>query len=959
MEEKLILVVSKHHRFGWKFYIYWAKSLKNGSVEILGVPEAKKEEQRGTPEIDVKLIKLIDEVTDTALMKAYSRTKSLADFIKEVSRETIDKYIRPRIEINIRRVIALALQSTLPIYLRTGITHKTLAESDRITILPAFSQCLFNFLKDESGVRYFISLTNEENEISLQRKPAFVLSHEPCIILLGKNIHRVENMEAKKLIPFFDKKYIAVPAASETAYIQSFVLKTIPRYEVKIDGLEMTQLFPSRKAVLTLDEDFYQQLTVFLHFHYDNIKINPALRKMKFVELKEIDGHETICWFLRDSDWEKRLVNKLLELGLRLEGDNAFYTNDTTSLIRWLNTNIHNLSDFVIEQKINKIYYTGSITLQSKIDMKIDWFDIEIEVILENFRIPFSHFGKHILNGNIEYVLPDKSVLVLPEEWFLRYSNLFLHGNETEKGIRMHKMHAGLLNESVNELFSEKIKQELQKFNQLPEERPVPSPHLNAILRPYQKQGFYWLAHLYEKGLGGCLADDMGLGKTLQTIALLDYVYSKAGQNETLPDLMNQLPLFTLQESTLPASLVVVPKSLLHNWHNELKKFDTDLNVYVYAGNQRIQTKDIGRIFDRHQIIITSYSLLRADIEYLKVYHFHYIILDESQYIKNPDSLLYQSILKLKSFHKLVLTGTPIENSLYDLWAQFNFINPGLLGTSVFFKNNYIQPIKEKNQTKELALQQLIQPLFLRRTKDEVALDLPPLSQEIVICDMTESQREIYDIEKYRIRNVLLENREKPSGNNFIALQGLMRLRLLANHPSLIYSDYQEDSGKFDQIMLYLEILRESGHKVLIFSSFVKHLKLLSARFEQEGWDYAMLTGQTSNREAEINKFNNKSDVNCFFITLKAGGTGLNLTAADYVFIIDPWWNPAAEAQAFSRAHRIGQDKKVMVYRFISSETIEEKIMLLQQSKRQLFDTFIASNNPLDLLDRNEIAELL
>jgi len=974
VEEKLIFVVSKHHRFGWKFYIFWAKTLKNGGVEILGVPEAKKEEQRGMPEIDVKLIKLIDEVTDTALMKAYSKTKSLADFIKEVSQETIDKYIRPRIEINIRRVINSMKERTLPIYLRTDISHKTLSESDRITILPALSQCLFNFVKDENGLRYFISLTNEEQEMSLQQKPAFVLSQEPCIILLGNKIHRVENIESKKLMPFFDKSHIAVPAASETAYIQTYVLKTIPRFEVKIEGLDMTQLFPSRKAMLTLDEDFYQQLTLFLHFHYDNLKINPALRKTKFVELKEIDGNETICWFTRDLEWEQRLVNRLFELGLRLEGDNGFQAPSNSpergeqptpfggvggGLIRWLNTNIHNLSDFTIEQKINKIYYTGSITLQSKIDIKIDWFDIEIEVVLDNFRIPFSRFGKHILNGNIEYVLPDKSVLVLPEEWFQRYSTLFLHVEETEKGIRLHKMHAGLLNESVSELFSEKVKHELQKFNQLPEERPVLSTHLNAILRPYQKQGFYWLAHLYEKGLGGCLADDMGLGKTLQTIALLDYVYSKIGKNETLPDSTNQLPLFALQESTLPASLIVVPKSLLHNWHYELKKFDADLNVYVYTGNQRIQTKDIGRIFNQYQIIITSYSLLRVDIEYLKAYHYHYIILDESHYIKNSDSLLYQSIQKLHSSHKLVLTGTPIENSLHDLWAQFNFINPGLLGTSVFFKNNYIQPIKENNKNTELALQQLIQPLFLRRTKDEVAPELPPLSEEIILCDMTESQQEIYDMEKYRIRNILLENRENPSGNNFIALQGLMRLRLLANHPSLVYADYREDSGKFDQIMLYFEILRESGHKVLIFSSFVKHLKLLSARFEQEGWDYAMLTGQTADREAEINKFNPKSDVNCFLISLKAGGTGLNLTAADYVFIIDPWWNPAAEAQAFSRAHRIGQAKNVMVYRFISSETIEEKIMLLQQSKRQLFDTFIASNNPLDLLDWQEIEALL
>ena len=978
-KEKLILVVSKHHRFGWKFNIYWAQEQKNGSVEILGVPDATKEEQKGIPEIDLKLIKLIDEVSDRSLMKAYSRSRNTVQFRNEVSQDTCEKLIRPRIEINIRRVISLAQQSSLPVYLREDITHKTLAGNNRVHILPSPAYCLFNFVKDANGLRYFISLINEEHEISLQRKPAFILSQEPCIILLGNKIHRVENIESKKLVPFLNKKYISVPVAAEKAYIQTFILNTIPRYEVKIEGLEMTELCPVRKAILTLEEDFYQQLTLSLHFHYDKNKINPVLRKTKFVELKEIDGKETICQFVRDLDWEKQLINKLLYLGLRLEGDNMFYPKEEApfnspeggektspsdspegsfGLINWLNTNRQHLSDFIIEQKLDRIFYTETITIQSKLEINIDWFDIDIEVEFANFTIPFSRFRKHILSGNSEFVLPDKSVFVLPDEWFRHYHYLFIHGRETEKGIRISSMHVGLLNESVNELFSEKTKQKLQQLKQLPDEHPVPSPHLNALLRPYQKEGFYWLVHLYNTGLGGCLADDMGLGKTLQTITLLDYIYANAGKKETLPDSIGQLPLFAQQESILPASLIVVPKSLLHNWQNELKKFDAGLKVYVHAGNKRIQSKDIGKLFNRYQVIITSYSMVRADIEYLKAYPFHYIILDESQFIKNPDSLLYESIQKLYSSHKLVLTGTPIENSLSDLWAQFNFINPGLLGAFSFFKNNYIQKIKEKNKRAEQALQQLIQPLFLRRTKEEVTPDLPQLSQEIVYCDMTESQQAIYELEKNRIRNILLENRENPDGNHFIALQGLMRLRLLSNHPALIDPAYRDDSGKFDQIMLYLETMKDSGHKVLIFSSFVKYLKLLASRFEQEGWNFAMLTGQTVNREAEINKFAKDKEVNSFLISLKAGGTGLNLTAADYVFIIDPWWNPAVEAQAISRAHRIGQDKNVMVYRFISSDTIEEKIILLQQAKIQLSDTFITSNNPLEQLNKEEIEDL-
>ena len=416
---------------------------------------------------------------------------------------------------------------------------------------------------------------------------------------------------------------------------------------------------------------------------------------------------------------------------------------------------------------------------------------------------------------------------------------------------------------------------------------------------------------------------------------------------------------FTEFQSTLPASLVVAPTSLLHNWKNELKKFAPDLKIYIHAGIKRLKTVDIEKIFKHYQIIITSYGTIRSDIDYLKLYAFHYIILDESQYIKNPDSVLYKSIKQLNSSHKLTLTGTPIENSLLDLWAQFNFINPGLLGSLSFFKENYVAKItKEKKKSAEESLLKLIQPFLLRRTKEEVTPDLPPLSQEIVYCDMTESQEEIYEKEKNTIRNQLLKNKDFFAKNRFVALQSLMKLRLLSNHPVLVDSNYAESSGKFDQIVLYFESIKESGHKVLIFSSFVKHLKLLAAYFDEKAWKYAMLTGQTQKREEEIDKFVKSDDVNCFFISLKAGGTGLNLTAADYVFIIDPWWNPAAEMQALSRSHRIGQDKNVMVYRFISGDSIEEKILHLQNLKMQLSETFVTSNNPLDDLNEQEIAVL-
>lgn len=325
---------------------------------------------------------------------------------------------------------------------------------------------------------------------------------------------------------------------------------------------------------------------------------------------------------------------------------------------------------------------------------------------------------------------------------------------------------------------------------------------------------------------------------------------------------------------------------------------------------------------------------------------------------------MYKAVKQIVAEHKLVLTGTPIENSLSDLWAQFDIINEGMLGTFSSFKKAYIHPIiNKKSKEKEEVLLKIISPFLLRRTKEEVASELPPLVEEVILCDMSDEQKSWYEKERSRIRNSLIENiveHTNLSANrySFLALQGLTRLRLLANHPILMDKEFIGASGKFEQVVMQLESLRAGKHKALIFSAFVKHLHLFSDYFDQQSWKYAMLTGATVDREKEITRFRERDDINCFFISLKAGGLGLNLTAADYVFILDPWWNPAAEMQAVSRAHRIGQEKNVMVYRFISTDTIEEKIVTLQKEKSQLAATFINTNRIMHL-SMKEVDELL
>jgi len=406
-------------------------------------------------------------------------------------------------------------------------------------------------------------------------------------------------------------------------------------------------------------------------------------------------------------------------------------------------------------------------------------------------------------------------------------------------------------------------------------------------------------------------------------------------------------------------SLIIVPASLIYNWENEIKRFVPEMKVYSYKGNQRKKSTTWFQNFD---IILSSYHTIRQDIDLVSSFSFHYIILDESQVIKNPASMLYKTMIRLRSEFKLVLTGTPVENSLTDLWTQLNFVNPGLLGDLSFFRREFAKPIEQLgDDEKEVKLRKIIKPFILRRTKEMVAPDLPPITEQTVFCDMTEEQNKLYDEEKSAVRNSILKNIESNGleKSAIVVLQGLMKLRQISNHPLMTYDDYAYGSGKFETVLQDMESVISEGHKILVFSSFVKHLELYATEFKKKRIQFTMLTGASTNREKIVNSFQNDDENKIFLISLKAGGVGLNLTAADYVFILDPWWNPASEVQAMSRAHRIGQDKSVFVYRYITSNSIEEKIVRLQEKKSKLADTFISSNNPLKDLDLQHILDII
>ncbi len=440
---------------------------------------------------------------------------------------------------------------------------------------------------------------------------------------------------------------------------------------------------------------------------------------------------------------------------------------------------------------------------------------------------------------------------------------------------------------------------------------PAP-PSLETILRPYQKHGFYWLAHLGKFGFGGVLADDMGLGKTLQVLTLLLKLKKKQGAG--------------------PA-LLVAPKTLVYNWELEIRKFTPGLKHLLHTGPDRTRTPDA---FHERELVITSYALVRLDLALLKGVHWNYLILDEAQAIKNPRAQTTRAIKEIAADHRLSMTGTPVENSPVDLWSQFDFLMPGFLGGLKEFKDRCAGDARGALEE----LRKTTGPFILRRLKSQVCLELPLKSEITRFCEFTEGQKRLYDQALLNARKSLAESELDAAGSPMAihVLTLLLRLRQIACHPSLApdVDDDSCDSGKHEAVLNAAGEILAEGHKILIFSQFTGHLKLMKKSFEERRWGVHYLSGETRDRMAVIENFKSSEEPCVFFISLKAGGLGLNLTDASYVFLLDPWWNPAVENQAIDRCYRIGQENPVTVYRFITKGSIEEKVSELKEVKARM-----------------------
>jgi SNF2 family DNA or RNA helicase len=549
------------------------------------------------------------------------------------------------------------------------------------------------------------------------------------------------------------------------------------------------------------------------------------------------------------------------------------------------------------------------------------------------------------LRGETVVDLGNGETGLLPQDWLAQHARMLELGDTgraKDDALHFHSAHAQLLDELLEQCPDQprdflELRQKFKTFAGVTP--PEPPAAFTGTLRPYQREALGWFDFLASFGFGGVLADDMGLGKTIQALA-----WMALGQ----------------ERGVTGPNLVVAPTSLLFNWRDEAARFAPGVRVLTYAGSGRggLETH-----FQDHDLILTTYGLLRRDVEILRETPWRCVILDESQAIKNPDSQTAKAARLLPAEHRLCLTGTPLENRVDELWSQMQFLNPGLLGSRQSFEHRFAKPLAQGDTEAKDMLQRFLKPFLLRRTKDAVAKDLPDKQESVIHCEMTEAQAKIYERLHVHYRAEILAAVETKGlqHSQIKVLEGLLRLRQAACHPALV-GEEGAGSGKLEELATLVADVVAEGHKALIFSQFTRFLSHIRAKLREIGVDHEYLDGRTplKTREKRVASFQSPDGPPVFCISLKAGGVGLNLTAADYVFIMDPWWNPAVEAQAVNRAHRIGQDKKVFAYRLISQDSIDEKVLALQQEKKDLADALLdGATTSIGALTKEDLERLL
>jgi superfamily II DNA or RNA helicase len=916
-------------------------------------------------ETDFQLIKWMDDMQQDAVVKKLN-TKKLKpkDYLRKIyDPKTGNKDIQAEIEYRLEVLRAKVLDH---------LKDKRLFEMGNdgnpiwreITIMPEKASVLFHFRRNEENTHYFPTIKYREQKLEWQYKNAYLICHEPAWLVVDYNLYRFEkNVDGKKLHPFLNKKFIVIPKKVEQQYYHKFVTQLVASFDVYAKGFDIKVERSQPKPILNLSDlpgspklDLFgngleseeeDKIVFNLCFQYGDYIFRAEEKASNSVELEQVGDDYIFHKVIRDPEMEKNIGESLKDMGLPVRA--ARYALEKSKAFGWINIYQEQLDALGIKiQQVTgnkgKRYFIGHARITVDVKENIDWFDVNAVIQFGSFKIPFHKIRKLLLQGKTEFELPNGEIAVIPESWFIHYSEIFAFLEDQEEADRplvLKKHHIALAQElQTNNLVQLTLSKKLDKLRDFSSIDDYDLPlTFKGELRPYQKAGYNWLRFLKEYRFGGCLADDMGLGKTVQTLALL------AHEKETNPD---------------STSLLVMPTSLIYNWELESKKFTPGLRILTYTGTHR--SKD-HRQFAEYDLVLTSYGITRLDVDILKVFYFNYVILDESQAIKNPGSIISKAVGELNCKHRLILTGTPVENGTMDLWSQMNFINKGLLGSQGVFKKQFLLPIEKKNdKDKAIKLASMIKPFIMRRLKTQVATDLPEKVINLKYSTMTPEQESAYEKVKGYYREKIVKELASPGSKNkqFTLLRGLTQLRQLANHPKLTDPTYEGDSGKLEDVIHMLHATASEGHKVLVFSQFVRHLAIVKAYLDKEQMPYAYLDGATKDRQGQVETFQQNDKVKIFLISLKAGGVGLNLTKAEYVFLLDPWWNPAVESQAIDRAHRIGQENKVIIYKFITRDTVEEKILALQERKMILAGELINTEESfIKSLSKEDIEALL
>jgi len=766
-------------------------------------------------------------------------------------------------------------------------------------------------------------------------------------VLKGDSLYLLDKLQVLNVIELFKKNNNQLTIHhSKFKEFKTKVLSVLEE-KIQIDYKDVKLATPKQLAQQGFNEE--PEKIIYLSDADGNVMIIPVMRygdvEIPIRTKKQIyssDGLGTDFSVKRKDVDEEQFMTLLLkqhpDFIEQLENDLHYFYLDKKYFLQeewFLNTfeiwRDYNITVFGFNEIEGNKLNPNKVNIDIKVLSGINWFNANIQVRFGKNKASLQDVQKALKRKSKYVNLDDGSLGILPTEWIRKFTAYFNSGDIADnENLHIPRINYSAIDQLFDEdMVDEKVVRELQSYREnltafngikqikVPEE-------LNANLRSYQKQGLNWLNFLDGLNFGGCLADDMGLGKTIQIIAFI-LTQRKKVQNNT--------------------NLIVVPATLIFNWQAEILKFAPSIRfLSIYGSNRLKDSSD----FHHYEIILTSYGTLLSDINFLKAYNFNYIFLDESQNIKNPESQRYKAVRLLKSKNKIAISGTPIENNTFDIYGQLSFACPGLLGNKQFFKNTYAIPIdKFQKKSSAINLQSKIKPFILRRTKKEVAEELPEKTEMILYCGMKDEQRRIYDAYEKEFREYIsATTAEELNKSPMNVLKGLTKLRQICNSPALLSKDGLSGTESA-KITILIQQIEEKipQHKILIFSQFVSMLDLIGEELNKKKISYSYLTGATKNREAVVNEFQNNPLIHVFLISLKAGGTGLNLTEADYVYLVDPWWNPAVENQAIDRAHRIGQDKKVIAVRLISPDTIEEKIVKMQESKKQLVEKLIDTDS--------------